>query len=277
MSSKDCIIVSSSSNPNPDVLLATTSTETSISSASDVSNCLSIPKPDVVILKTNYVTDKPEPSNIGTPDSLSVPSSDTVNLVLNESTITLIKKPEALDKWAVTPRQQRKRKAPDSAKQICDMKLEKSPVYEDKFLLLSNALQECDGISDDEIDVVVLPPENVDGDTDNECGNDAELTDISLGLVKEVSGTIQINTSCKATKTKRKNTKDVKNHKSPSRCKKKEEKEKERVKTMQVKEESFNLKIDFLVSSTETLHRLRNWKATTDNNENKGLHWKKEM
>ena len=277
MSSKDCIIVSSTSNPNPDVLPATTSTETSISSASDVSNCLSIPKPDVVILQTNYVTDKPEPSNTGTPDSVSVPSSDTVNLVLNESTITLIKKPEALDKWAVTPRQQRKRKAPDSAKQICDMKLEKSPVYEDKFLLLSNALEECDGISDDEIDVVVLPPENVDGDTDNECGNDAELTDISLGLVKEVSGTIEINTSCKATKTKRKNTKDVKNHKSPSRCKKKEEKEKERVKTMQVKEESFNLKIDFLVSSTETLHRLRNWKATTDNNENKGLHWKKEM
>ena len=50
MSSKDCITASSPSNPNPDVLPATTSTEISISSASDVSNHLSIPKPDVVIL-----------------------------------------------------------------------------------------------------------------------------------------------------------------------------------------------------------------------------------
>ena len=128
----------------------------------------------------------------------------TVNIVLNESTATPMEKTEALDKLAVTPRQQKKRKAPVSAKQIRDEKLKKSPVYEDEFLLLSNALQECDGISDDEIDVVLLPPENVNGDTDNECGNDTELTDISLGLVKEVPGTIEINTSCKVTKTKRK-------------------------------------------------------------------------
>ena len=66
-------------------------------------------------------------------------------------------------------------------KQILDRKLKKSPVYEDKFLLLSNAFQECGGISDDEINVVFLPPENVDGDTGNECGNDTELTDILLG------------------------------------------------------------------------------------------------
>ena len=55
-------------------------------------------------------------------------------------------------------------------------------------------------VYDDEIDVVLLPPENVNGDTEN----DKELTDISLGLVKEVYGTIEINTSCKVTKTKRK-------------------------------------------------------------------------
>ena len=160
-SSEDCITISSPSNPNPDVLPTTTSTEISILSASDVSNRLFTPKPDVVILQTDYVTDKPGSSNIGTPDSVSVPSPDTVNIVLNESTIT----PEALDKWAVTPRQQRKRKAPNSAKQIHDKKLKKSPVYEDKFLLLSDAFQECDGISDDEIKVDLLPPENVDGDT----------------------------------------------------------------------------------------------------------------
>ena len=101
MSSEDCITVSSPSNPNPYVLPATTSTEISISSASDVSNHLSIPKPDVVILRTNYVTDKPGPSNIGALDSVSVPSPDTVNIVLNESTITPMEKLEALDKWAV--------------------------------------------------------------------------------------------------------------------------------------------------------------------------------
>ena len=271
---EDCVTVSSPSNPNPDVLPATTSTEISISSASDVLNGLSIPKPDVVILQTNYVTDKPGPSNVGTPDSVSVPSPDTVNIVLNESTITPMEKPEALNKSAVTPRQQRKRKAPDSAKQICN-KIKKSSVYEDEFLLLSDAFQECDGISDDEIDVILLPPENVDGDTDNEWGNDT--TDVSLGLVKEVSGTTEINTSRKVTKTKRKNIKDVKNRKRPSEYRKKVEKEKERVKTMQDEEENFDLKIDSLVSSAETLDGLKNWKATTDNHENKGLQWKTEM
>ena len=85
-------------------------------------------------------------------------------------------------------------------------------------------------------------------------------------MVKEVSSTTEINTSCKVTKTKRKSIKDVKNNKPLSGYRKKVEKEKERVKTMQDKEEYFDLKIDSLVSSAETLDRLRNWKATTDNN-----------
>ena len=88
-----------------------------------------------------------------------------------------------------------KRKARDSGKQIHDKKLKKSPVYEDKFLLLRDAFQECDGISDNEINVVLLLPENVVEDIDNECGNDTELTDISLELAKDVSGTIEINTT----------------------------------------------------------------------------------
>ena len=208
---------------------------------------------------------------------MSAPSSDTVNIVLNESTITSMEKPEALDKWTVAPRQQGKRKDPDSVKQICDKKLKKSPVHEDEFFILSEAFQECNDISNDEIDVVLLLPENVDGDTDNECGNDTEVTDISLGMIKEVTGTIEINTSCKMTKTKRKNIKDVKNHKPLSGYRKKVEKEKERVKTMQDKEENFDLKMDSLVSRAETLDGLRNWKATTNNNENKGLQWKTEM
>ena len=48
-------------------------------------------------------------------------------------------KSEALDKWEVTPRQQRKEKTPGSVKKIRDKKLKKSPVYEDEFLLPSNA------------------------------------------------------------------------------------------------------------------------------------------
>ena len=87
-------------------------------------------------------------------------------------------------------------------------------------------------LSDNEIDVLLLPPENVNGDTDNECGNDTELTNIFLGLVEEVSGTIEINTLCKVTKTKRNNIKGVKNHKPPSGYRKKVENDKERVKTM---------------------------------------------
>ena len=94
---------------------------------------------------------------------------------------------------------------------------------------------------------------------------------ISLGLVKEVSSTTEINTSCKVTKTKRKSIKDVKNNKPLSGYRKKVEKEKERVKTMQGKEENFDLNIDSLVSRAETLDGLRNRKVTTNNNENKGL------
>ena len=155
-----------------------------------------------------------------------------------------MEKPEALDKWTVAPRQQGKRKDPDSVKQICDKKLKKSPVHEDEFFILSEAFQECNDISNDEIDVVLLLPENVDGDTDNECGNDTEVTDISLGMIKEVTGTIEINTSCKMTKTKRKNIKDVKNHKPLSGYRKKVEKEKEIVKIVQDEEKNFDLKID---------------------------------
>ena len=64
------------------------------------------------------------------------------------------------------------------------------------------------------------------------------------------------------TKTKR-NIKNTKNHKPPSGYWKKEEKEKEKVKTLQDDEENFILKIDSLVSSAE-IDGLRNWKATTD-------------
>ena len=71
------------------------------------------------------------------------------------------------------------------------------------------------------------PPENVDGDTD-EYGNDTEPTDISLGLVKQVSSTTEINTSRKVTKRKRTIIKHVKNHKPPSGYRKKVEKEKEK-------------------------------------------------
>ena len=78
-----------------------------------------------------------------TTNILSYCQQHTVNNVLNKSTATPMEKP-ALDKSAVTPRQQRKRKAPDSAKQIRDEKLKKSPVYEDELLLLSTTYcQHC--------------------------------------------------------------------------------------------------------------------------------------
>ena len=49
------------------------------------------------------------------------------------------------------------------------------------------------------------------------------------------------------------------------------------MKTVQDEEENFDLKIDSLVSCAKTLDGLRNWKATIDNNENKGLQWKTEI
>ena len=62
----------------------------------------------------------------------------------------------------VTPKQRKRRKIPDSATQIRTKKMKKC-VNEDEHVLLSDVLEECDEISDDEIDVVLLPPDNVDG------------------------------------------------------------------------------------------------------------------
>ena len=38
-----------------------------------------------------------------------------------------------------------------------------------------------------ELDLVLLPPDNVDGDTDKEVGNGTELTDINFDQIQEVS------------------------------------------------------------------------------------------
>ena len=47
-------------------------------------------------------------------------------------------------------------------------------------------------MSDKEVEIVLLLPDNVDGDTDHEVVNDAELTDTCLQSIQEVSGPVEL-------------------------------------------------------------------------------------
>ena len=51
--------------------------------------------------------------------------------------------------------------------------------------------------------MVLLPPDNTDGDTDTELGNDSDLTDMTIETVSEVSGRIEIQTSKQTSKIKK--------------------------------------------------------------------------
>ena len=68
--------------------------------------------------------------------------------------------------------------------------------------LLEDAMTDADQC-DDEVDVVLLPPPNVDSDTDTELGNKADLTEMTLETVSEVSGTIEVQASKQTLKAKK--------------------------------------------------------------------------
>ena len=68
--------------------------------------------------------------------------------------------------------------------------------------ILHIAIDECDNISDKELDLVLLPPDNVDGDTNNEEGNDRKLRDITLYQIQEVPGTTELSITRKKLRVK---------------------------------------------------------------------------
>ena len=130
-------------------------------------------------------------------------------------------------------------------------------------------------MSGEEVELVLLPPDNVDGDTDNEVGNDAELTETCLDSIQEVSGTVEICTSRKTTRTVKKKLKHTKLEKN---VRTKVAKEKEKVKTVHGDEGlELNDKIDELVESAELLTELHNWKSTNDEHEVEDLAWKTKL
>ena len=71
-----------------------------------------------------------------------------------------------------------------------------------QHLLLRDALNEVESHSEDEeIDVVILPPDNAEnGDTDIEAGNDSDLEDSVLGSIVEVAGTLEVQSSKQTSK-----------------------------------------------------------------------------
>ena len=73
----------------------------------------------------------------------------------------------------------------------------------DEFVLLQDAIDECDEYLGEEVELVITPPDNDDGDTDDEVGNDADLGEIHLDNAPEVSGRIEVQTSRKLSRTLR--------------------------------------------------------------------------
>ena len=71
-----------------------------------------------------------------------------------------------------------------------------------EFERLEEALDDAEELSDNEIDIVLLPPNNTeDGDTDTEMGNDLEARTTGTSEVYEVCGHIEVQTSKRATKS----------------------------------------------------------------------------
>ena len=175
-----------------------------------------------------------------------------------------------------TPILRRKRKPNSNLSEVRERKMGKLLRDDDEFLLLNDAVEESEQLSDEELEFVILPPDNVDGETDTEIGNDVELSEtLTLDKVQEVSGTIELCTSKKATTTKKKPKKpfQLKNRK------KKIEKEKAKIKQTHLNNElHLNNKIDDLIESAEEITDTINWK--TDNKEPKPdnfLSWKSSI
>ena len=96
----------------------------------------------------------------------------------------------------------------------------------DKFLL-HDAIDEWDNILDEELGLVILPPDNVDGNTNNDVGSDTELKDINLDQFQEVYGTVEVSTRRKTTRVKKKEAKDQKLSKKKLQTKSEEQNKKE--------------------------------------------------
>lgn len=154
----------------------------------------------------------------------------------------------------------------------------KSILSENEHVYLKDALCHCDDmISDDEVDLVLLPPDNVEGDTDTECGNDADLHGFDLEQIEEVSGTIEISTTRGVTRTKRPNIKDRKAYKPPKGFRQQVGKEVDKVMSILANDEDNDNKIDSLVNSADVLDELRNWERTEEEHTNSGLEWQNVM
>ena len=144
-----------------------------------------------------------------------------------------------------------------------------------EFTFLRDALDECETLSDSEdIDIVLLPPDNVEGDTDDEMGNEEIVGNCKVDDVQEVCGRIEIATSRSATRTsKKKEIKVPKNYKNMTK------REIDDVNSIVNSDKSKSEKIDLLVHSAEQFDNFRNWKRLKSNLQECGesLQWKEVM
>ena len=147
---------------------------------------------------------------------------------------------------------------------------------ENEFLTLRGALDEADDIvSDEEVDVVLLPPANTsEGDTDNEFGDIDNLGMNTLHNVQKVDGTVVVQSSrdtSRISKPKKVYEKLPPNYKRLIRTK--------ILNTNLILNDDtdHNTKVNNLVESATHFDSLRNWVETCEDNKGKGLSWEPQM
>ena len=111
---------------------------------------------------------------------------------------------------------------------------------------------------------------NADGDTDNEVINNAELIEMYLDSIQEVSGTVELCTSELPPKQRKRNW-SMSGWKTPLKWKLQTRKKSETHCNERMK---LNDEINKFIVSSEVLTELHYWKSTGDGHETEGLAWK---
>jgi hypothetical protein len=179
---------------------------------------------------------------------------------------------ELTENTQATSGKQRKSRRRPSLNRIREKKVQSEG---NEFVYLQDALEECENLSDgEEIDVVLLPPENIDGETDDELENEEGIGGGKLSDIIEVSGKIEITTTRDATRTTKKKAKEL-----PKNYKNLAAKETTKVKDVLDGDKSKAEKIDLLVESSEKFDDLRHWTKVMSKAEKckGGLQWNENM
>ena len=169
----------------------------------------------------------------------------------------------------------RKRKSAKSLSSKLNKKQDFETSNKKAFRLLREALDALDSQNkeDEQVDIVLLPPPSQEnGDTDNEMGDKNNLNEISLNQVNEVAGTVEVQTSKQLSKVKTPEAR--KRDKLNIRKKNKDYQSKvPKINDVMKSDISKDEKVNKLLKYSEKIELLHDWVLTDDNLGENSLKW----